>query len=345
MAVEALDYVDLVKGTLRELGRMKFQQIAQELTSYEIFSRWFQSDKVVFEEGIGIQRTLMLRMPDVARHVGWTDQDNPNVEDLMGQLQVPWRHATTNWSFKYQETLMNRGKALIFNLIQPKRAGAMLSLVEQFESAGWSSPSEETNKIDPFGVGYWVVKNPTQGFNGGLPSGHSTVAGIDLSDAPNFRNYTGTYSDYTKADLIKKMRTMKRLTDFQSPVDINDYRNGRGNRYRVYMNEETISAMEDIGEAQNENLGRDIASIDGVSMAFRGHPMRYVPHLDSDTENPVYFIDHSTFYPYVLKGDYLRESDPIRSPTQHDWYTVYVDISYNYLCVDRRRNGVLHKAA
>lgn len=344
-ALSDQDIVDLMAGTLRELGRAKFQQIAQNLPDYEVFNQWFKKDKVMFDSGIGIQRTLMNRLPDSARHVGLADADQVAIMDLVDQLNIPWVHAQTSWGFFRQETLMNRGEALIFNVIKPRRAGAMINLVEELENKAWSAPSSPSDKLKPFGLLYWVVKNSALGFNGGAPSGWTDVAGVSLTDSPTFKNYTGTYAlsgGVTKADLIKKLRTAHRKCRFKSPVDIDDYRSGKGERYRLYTNEEVFSRMEDIGESQNENLGRDIASIDGFSLSFRGHPIRWVPKLDEDATNPVYGIDHSTFYPVCLKGDYLRESDPEKAPHQHNIFQVFVDLTYNYLCVDRRRNWVFY---
>lgn len=335
------DIADLVKGTLKELGRLKFQQIAQNLVDYEIFPVWFKKDRVTFDSGIGIQRTLMNRLSGQAKHVGLLDTDSTNITDVIDQLNIPWRHAQTTWGFLYQETLMNRGEALIFNVIKPRRADAMISLVEELENKGWAAPSGPTDKVNPYGIPYWIVKNATTGFNGGYPSGFTDVAGVNLTTTPNFKNYTGLYTTVSKADLIKKMRTARRKTGFKSPVDIDDYRSGKGSRYRHYTTESVFSTFEDVGESQNENLGRDIASVDGFDLTFRGNPIRWIPALDADTSNPVYGIDHSTFMPVCLKGDYLRESDAKPVPFQHNAYAVFVDLSYNYLNFDRRRNWVL----
>ncbi len=79
--------------------------------------------------------------------------------------------------------------------------------------------------------------------------------------------------------------------------------------------------------------------MDGT-ITFRKNPIIWVPKLDERSDDPVYMLDHSTFYPVILRGDYLRESDAIRAPNQHNIYQVFTDLTYNYLCVDRRRNGV-----
>lgn len=332
------DIQDLVKGSQRELGKLRFQQIAQDLTRFEIFTKWFKKDKLTVSEGIGIQRNLMTRYQHTARHVGWNDEDRTSVADVMEQLQVNWRYMTDSWGFNYYETLQNKGQALIFDVFKPRRLSCMLSIASELESKAWSCPTA-SNTTDPYGIPYWLVPNATEGFNGGLPSDHTTIAGVNLtSQAPNFKNYTFTYSAVSKLGLIKKLRKMYRLTDFQAPISNEDYRTKTGQRFRHYCNETTISDIEDIGEAQNENLGRDVATMDG-QMVLRSNPLVYVPQLDSDTTNPIASIDHSTFMPIVLKGAVLIEHDAIQSATNHLWYYIPVDLAYNYMCIDRRRNS------
>lgn len=340
-ALAATDIADLVTTTLRDLGRLKFQQIAQSLQDYEIFSKWFRADKVAFDSGIGIQRTLMTSISNIARHVGLMEEDKVNIPDVLTTMNVPWKHATTSWAFIYQETLMNRGRAMILNVIEPRRADALLSLVQELEDRAWSAPTTTTAK-EPYGIPYWLVTSATEGFNGLAPSGHTLVGGIDPATTTTWRNWTGQYVNVNKQDLIKKMRTAHRKCRFKSPISIQDYRGGRGDQYRVYCGESVMSDLEDAGEAQNENLGRDIAQLDNT-MVFRNHPIIWIPALDADTTNKLYMVDHSVFMPVCLKGDYLRESQAIMAPNQHNCFTFHVDLTYQYLCVDRRRCAVFYK--
>ena len=93
----ALEIADLVATTLRDLGPMRFQQIAQDLQTYEVFSKWFKKDKVVFDSGVGIQRTLMDKFDSsAAKHVGLLDTDQVNIPNVLSQLQIPWRHLQTS---------------------------------------------------------------------------------------------------------------------------------------------------------------------------------------------------------------------------------------------------------
>ena len=341
-SVQVSDLGDLTALTLRDLGPLKFQQIAQSLQYYEVFSKWFVKDKVSFDSGQGIQKNLMLSYDTTAaKHVGLMDTDQTNVPAVISQLQVPWRHVQTSWSVMYvTDVLMNRGKALVLNVIKPRRTQALVGLVEELETKAFTTAPGTANTTDPYSVQYWIVENATTGFNGNTPGSHTTVGNINPNTSTNFRNYTAVYTNKTKADLIAKLRTAHRSVRFKSPVTVADYRAGMGDRYRVYVNEVTMSAIEDLGEGQNENLGRDIASMDG-QMVFRRHPIIWVPKLDARTDDPVYLIDHSTFYPVCLKGNYLRETPADKAPNQHNHFQIFIDLTYNYVCLDRRRNAVL----
>ena len=340
--LQADDIADLVIGTLKELGRLRFQQIAQTLQDYEVMAHWLKEDRVIFDDGYGINRTLMLKYGTNAKHVGLFSKDDTNVTDHLATLTVPWVHLTKSWAFEHRETLMNRGKSLVVNVIKPRRAGSMIAIAEELEEKAWSAPALADKHL-PYGVMYWIVYNATTGFNGDVPSGHTTVGGINPTTFPNFKNYTANYTNVTKADLLVKLRSAFRLIHWKSPVSVKDFRGSQGERYRLYVNEATIVKIETVAEQQNENIGRDIAFYDGQTV-FNKIPFRYVPGLDGKSGGPVFLIDHSVFHPAILRGDYLREGKPKEAFGQHNTFVVHVDLSYNYICVDRRRCALLATA-
>ena len=356
------DVADLIESILPDLDRMNWEQIATELQDYEMMSHWLKKDRVSFEDGIAIRKNLLARTGGAASHTGITDTDSSSIPDLMEHIQVPWRHAQTNWSYHYQtDILMNRGKARINDTVKPRRYAAMVDLAAELEEKAWQVPNT-TDKLNPYGMPYWVVYNATTGFTGGYPTGpdavaHTTLAGLDLTDAPNFKNYSANYTDVSKTDLLKKMRTGQRKTRFKSPVTRDDMSTPRGKDRRFYCNETTVSSLEDIGESQNENLGRDLAPFEagvgqghditnaGGELTFRKIPIIWVPQLDDTNvftacSNPIYQIDHAVFHPFCLKGDYLRETGPEKVPDQHNMWRVFLDLTYNFLCSNRRRCAV-----
>lgn len=342
MALTDAEVLDLAETTLKELGPLRFNQIAQTLQDHEFFSHIFRKDKAGFEGGTGIERKVMVTTSGNASNVGLFNTDTINVGDVMKTITIPWRHTTTKYAFDRRELLMNRSRSKIVSLLESRRVSAMIDKAELMEADSWAKPATSADEVTPFGLTYWIVKNTTTGFNGGNATGFTAgPAGLDSTAFPTWKNYTAQYVNLTKADAIKKLRTAHRKINFKSPIDIKDLRTGRGDQYRLYVNEATISAMEDIGEAQNENLGRDLAPMDGT-IAFKRNPIVWVPQLDTDSSNPIYMLNFGYFNPVFLKGDYLRETKPALVANMHNVMAVHVDTTWNILCTDRRRQAVIH---
>ena len=120
--LQASDIPDIVVTTRKADGPLRFQQIAQELPYYEVFSRWFKRDKVKFSDGYEIKRTLMHASDrTAARHVGFMEPDSVNIIDVLTTMSVEWVHAVTSWGIVYQtDVLMNSGKNLILNILKPR---------------------------------------------------------------------------------------------------------------------------------------------------------------------------------------------------------------------------------
>jgi hypothetical protein len=341
MPLTDADIADMITTTLHDLGRGRFHQIAQELVEYIVLPRILRKGNVrIQRSGIGIKETLMTKSGGAARWVGLNEEDAVTYNDVLDGLTVVWCRLTDNMSWERRMLLENRGEARINNVIKPQRVAMMLRVADALEEGFFGAPDASDTK-KPWGLKYWIVKNATTGFNGGLPSGFTTVGGVSLTDSPTFKNYTFQYTDVSKADLIKKLRTAHRKTNWRSPYKTSEMMSEFGNRRQIYLNETTISNIEDVGEGQNENLGRDIASMDD-RIVFKRHPLIYVPYLDDDTTNPLYMTDTDTIKPIVLKGDYLRETDAQRSPKQHNTFEVHVDLSINFVCTNRRANAVCY---
>lgn len=348
--IKDTDIADMVTSTLHKMGKGRFEQIAQELQEYEIMP-WLTKKNGFFggiEEvggSLGIKEYLMTKMGTGARWVGLFEKDRVNIQDYMTELKVEWCRATDNMAYERRELLENKGEHRINKILTPRRTAMMLRMAQLLEDAFFDTPSASTPEI-PWGLWYWVVPNATQGFNGGAATGFTTVGNVNLTNHPTFKNYTDTYAAVTKEDLIEKLRKAHRQTMWKSPVTAEEFRSEWGQRRRLFVNEDTITAMENVGEAQNDNLGRDLAPFDGT-MTFRRHPVRYVRKLDdfgssATYKNPVFMCDLASFKLFVLQGDYLRESDTIRAPEQHNVFVTHIDLSYNTLCINRRANAVLY---
>lgn len=349
MTILAADMPDLIAVTLPQLGRMKFQQIYQDLQEFEVMGKWLKKSNVkVKENGVAVHENIMIGdATSSAAHTGYMDEDSTDIQDVMKTLKVDWKHIQTKWAVVYQtDILMNSGESEIVNLIKTRRCKAMIDLAQEFEDKAFGAVPATDDEVSSYGLKYWIVQNATTGFHGGAPSGYTTVGNLNPTSLSRWRNFSGTYSGVvTKLGAIKTLRKAARQCGWKSPVQVPDYMSSanNGQKYRLYVNETTISEIEDVGENQNENLGKDIASMDGT-IVFRKHPIIWIPKLDADTNNPIYFINHDTFKVCVLKGDFLREGKAEKAPNQHNVFQTFVDTTYQYLCDDRRRNAVIYQA-
>jgi hypothetical protein len=237
---------------------------------------------------------------------------------------------------------MNRGASRIVDLLKIRRADAMIDLAKRMETDFWSKPATSDDTTTPYGVQMYVVKNSTEGFTGGDPTGFSSgTAGIATATYARWKNYSGSYTNKTRADLITKMRKAATYTNFKAPIDIPQY-NG-SSKYGYYTTYNVVAAMETIAEDQNENLGNDVASKDGI-VTFRRTPITWVPQLDADTSDPIYGLNWGVMNPVFLKGEYMREEPETKVAGQHTTFAVHVDTTYNLLCRDRRKQFVLYIA-
>jgi len=341
-AVKDAEIADMLTTTLAKMGEGRFQQIAQELQEFEVMGNILtkRGGVKIIDSGLAIEETLMTAFGGRSRWVGLFTEDKYDFKNVLKKIRVEWTHLNDSMMFERRMTLENRGKARINNVILPQKAAMMLRLAHTLEDAFFDD-YDEAASLKMWGLKYWIVKNSSTGFNGGSPNADGLkIAGLTLSTAPTYQNYTFTYTAVTKADFVKKLRTAHRKIQWKSPINIAQFRGDFGEKRILYVNEPTISSIEDIGEAQNENLGRDLAPYDGT-MTFRRHPIRWAVKLDDDTSNPVYMLDKSTIHPVVLKGDYMRQSDvyPLRGK-QHNVFVSDIDLSVNTMCLNRRANAV-----
>ena len=340
--LQADDIADLITITQKDLGRLRWTDLSYDLQEYIALPSLLQKEKVAFGSGYGMQYNVMTGTSGAAKDVGLYEVDNVNVSDVMQTATVPWRHMTTNYAIERREIAMNTGAAQIVDLVKIRRHDSMVDLAKHLESRFWSRPASSSDNKQMYGVPYWIVYNSSDGFTGLTPgsSDFSDVAGLNPSTYDQWRNYSATYTTVSSTDLIRKWRKAATFTKFMTPHPNNPY---GGDRAGYYTNYDVIGPLEEVLEAQNDNLGNDIASKDG-KLLFRQVPVTWVPHLEDFTGDPIYGINWGVFKPAFLSGEYLREEGPNKASNQHTVFQTHVDLTMNTICYDRRRNFVLATA-
>ncbi len=362
--IQADDIADLVKGTLVDLGRLKWTNIATSFQKYIFGSNMLRKEKVGFESGRDIQWNLQVAQSNAARMVVPGQPDTVNIVDTMQTAVVPWRHSTTSWAYVRQFMRMNREPARIYDLLKEYRSASMISLAELIETQGWNTPSTSTDPLNVLGIPHWLVPNATQGFNGTNPYGFSSgCGGLSSSTYPNWANYTDQYGTVSKADFVRKLRRAMVFTDFEAPVGVDIPTYNTGNKHGLYCTYYVRGLLEEILEQQNDNLGHSVASMDGKTM-FMQTPVTWVPRLETLSGtgaaastgtfvnatytssggyplNPMFGINWGVLRPIFLKGEYLLEHGPLPIPFQHNAQQVFVDLSWQVECRDRRLQFVM----
>lgn len=329
---------DLVQTTLRDLGKPKFTEIATDLQRHTAMKNLLKKNRVVLQSGYGVQWDVMVNHAQSAANVGLGATDNVNIVDTMVQATADWRNTTANYAIIGQEISMNREPARIVNLIQERRIACMIAVAEIMENNFWGPPVVSTDSITPWGVNMWIVKNATEGFNGGAPSGYTTI-GLNPTTYPRWQNWTAQYTSVTRDDFIRKCRKAATFTDFQPPVDGIPTPN-TGDNYGFYTNYGVIGPLEEALESQNEDLGPDVASQDGRTL-FRRVPVMWVPKLEADTTNPFYGINWGWFKTYILEGWWLKETHVPVYPLQHTISAHFLDCTYQWITKNRRNHFVI----
>ena len=349
MAYIASDYQDLIETTLRHLDKVKWTDIVVDLQRHTAMPQLLKKNRVEFGSGHCDQFNLRVDSNNAARNVKLNEEDNPTTADTQIRGQIDWRHSETHWAIEERIIAMNREPARLVNLLKTSRVDAMTSLAGLMEDNFWGAPPAKGDTLKPLGVNYWIALGGAsdKGFLGNLPESGGYVAGdkvggVDPAAYTNWKNYVDFFSKVSKSDLIRAWREAAVKTDFRPPVD-GPY-NNVGQQFAFYTSYAIISRMEEILESQNQNLGNDVASKEGLT-TFRRTSVNWVPFLDVDqgnvAQNRVYGINWKNFMPVFLSGEYMRESNVSPHPLHHRTITQYIDCTYNFLCNDRRSQFVL----
>lgn len=360
--------IDLGKATLQHF---KQDQLAMTLKHqcYEVLNQWFGKDRVQVDGGDRVTRYVSLRDTGNASHTRMYDVDNPNVSNVDEVVKVEWTHAKTSYSYSVKEMAMNKGsKTRIYNLLKQRHDNAYREFADLLEESAWRTPTSATDDLNPFGIPAWLAQDNSDDsesgdFVGTQANYWSTSdsafnpGGIDVSSetGPNKRwnNYYADHANQLDDTMLTKLSRAFRKTKFQSPMFANqaiDPKSGFSN-FRLYTTSAVLDELEKLARRSDDRLGADLGKYAGKTI-FKGIPFIYVDVLDDDSDystqqgyvyggDPIFGINHNHFYPVVLDGEYFRVNDPMKDVNQHNVLTVYIDLTYQYVCDNRRTGGFL----
>ncbi len=352
--LQAASIADLAYATFNAArkGDTAWNDIASTRTRYVALPEILKKQSAKFSDGPAFTWDLLAEAGDSARMHGLFNTANVGAKNVLAQATGQWRHCSVDYGFDEHEQVLNSGAGKIVDAIKARDAAYMINLHEKIESQFWAQPTSASDDTSLWGVFYWIVWNAvTSGgdFLGGIPTGFatgSTVAGVDPTtlgaNGKGFRNYTDTFLTISQLDAIDKLRQAFYKTGWSSPVPGVDPK-GLGN-FKLYTVYQNVKEMELLLTQQNDNLGNDVASKDGM-VKIRGFPVIPVPYLDDvcATSRPFFGIDWEIMFPAILKGFFMRRKI-WQSATQPFVTNVTVTLSFNIGCYSRRRLFVVAKS-
>lgn len=345
----AEEYADMLKTNLLKLNKKKVVECAAEFTGY-LAQKWITKKKSrIIKGGRGDQWTIWDTIPeDAARFKNPLEPDDTNITPLLKQASITWRHCETNWSYHYiYDVLMNKNDPdRIATEMEVREAASNLALLKLLEGKLFGAPPGSSDTTNPLNIRYWIVTNATDGFNGGAPSGHTTVAGIDPSTNEWWKNYTFTSSDFSYEQFSEKLSDAIYSTDWKAPVPFSQNMLPDDVEHELMGPRYVHNQAKRLVRSQNDQNGRDIDAYekDGAMMLC-GKPLMVVPYLDTAGSggvplNQLFGIDHSSFHTIILDGDNMRNTGPLRSSNNKDLYQVFKTLTMNVVCRNRRRQFV-----
>lgn len=355
--VKAKEIDDFVAATMELLiDKGKFTNLLSDRNDYPAVREIMERHKKVYQ---GEDWTFDVAIADnntgngTAKFTKLFDTDASNRVDVLKRGRVSPRFVTANYTYDVREKVLNSGsKVQRIDYVNSKMVSMYQSYYELMELAFWGKPAGPTDDITPEGIKFWILPATdsvaaTAGtkmgsFEAVNPGTNWFRAGIDSTEFNRWSNWSAQYAEVTPADLVKKMRYAARKTLFKSPLKVGEPTLGKGRA--IYANTDTVMNMEEILEAQNMNLGNDLASKDGKTL-FKGNPIYNVSTLDDDKTAPVYMIDWSTFSAAVLAGWDKHVSAPKEVANQHNVRAVFLDASFNFACTNLRNQAVISKKA
>lgn len=334
---------DIQESTLPDLDKDMWTDLSTDTREYVAFSQIMKNEADTQDGGRALRVNAITDDNHQAAFVGINQVIQPAFNDVLSHGEIPWKEWWTHFTYSMAEEEVNSADAeRIVNLLHSRRYAAYMAQAKLLEPAFWSKPVDSTDTLTMYGIQNYIVKNATEGFNGGNPSGFTTGVVFDSTVQTRWANWTSQYVNVTKDDFVTRARTAQMKTKFLSPISMAEVRDQKIRR-GLYLGYSPYSSLVTLAEHQNMNVGPDIAEYEGKTV-FMGFPLQVVPQLESDTQNPMYGIDWTTMRMKFLKGFKFNESKPEAVPNVPLAYITKIISLGNLACYNRRPNFVLNIA-
>lgn len=342
---------DFVELTLNRFKKGKWVDISMPLQEYTFASRWFKDKKKPERGGPQLEWKLRVDNQGTAKHSGLYAIDDTNRKNVVDKARTKWSKQTVNYIYDVDEDVFQTGPEAIIREMEINEQGLYNDIFALMETSMWTAPVESTlDPMPPSGIPFWIQKNATLGFHGGDPSGWSEGAGQVLtSKYPRWSNYSGTYKQVTRDDLVEKVVNACDFTNFKAPRQYPEIGGGESN-WGFYTVHSVLAEMRRALQAGNDNLGNDVAKWAG-EVVIRGNTVTWVPAITNadseayDSSAPFYGINWKKFEYFFRTGRNMVKHPPKQAANSHTVRERHMDNWGNFVCYDRRQGGFVFYVA
>jgi len=353
--------IDLGYATLQAFDKDDLQMTFNHPT-YEVINNWMKRAKIM-DGGDVAKSYITLKDTGNAKHVRMYETDTPNVANTDREVSVNWTHGQNSFSYSMKELAINRGNLRrVYDLLSSRRKNCFREFADLLEEAAWRTPSASDDDREPHGIPGWLVQADADSCTGAFEgyvgdyttsadaqSAYSTVGGLSCTTVVNTRWANWYYDHNGNLDygLLKKLSEAFRKTKFQAPIIAKQALDPQSDfsNFRFYTSNNVIAELEDLATKADDRLGADLGKYAGA-LVYKQLPFIYVDDLDTELtyvrgKDPIYGVNHNHFYPIILADRNFVINKPMNKVGQHDVFTVYIDVSYAYMCDNRRHAGFL----
>lgn len=355
--ITASSALDLVTTTLNDIPRGSFIQTFA-YNSYPICETLFGSGRIAADSGSqGVERRIRLVENESARGTRLYASQSYAQIDTMGTFNENWVMHEAAYTIETAEVARNLGAAQIVDLVRTRRDACYESVANYFENRGMLPPDSATDDLNPRGLLFHIRPLGTSAIDqvgsfGGTTAvfrdgATTSLVGnrLDATDPKNsrLRNWAATFNGVVDPLLIRQLRTAINRTGFRPPRNMKLTGGETTNRSKF-----TIMWSQPLAEQYADYVNSGPDDRNGNASPFYGDlpfgPVDTVgvPILDNISYTPIIGVNLNFTKVVGLKGNWMVEDEPVRSPQQRRVMVMGIDSQYTVVCENPRANFILH---
>lgn len=356
--LQAEDIADLIASTQKDLGRMKITDASSSLQDFLFANMFIRDGAQVYRGGTGMQWNVRVKHSGAAHQTGLFATESVNVQDVVKQASVGWKHTRTQYAIDRKEINMNSGDLnRVVDLVAERRADALTSLGEHLETKGWGTALSGDGD-DPHGVFNYILydNSATAGITGIALNDDvvygSDVAGISPVTYSRWRNWSGKMTlaqtdtqTYHAENPLVMIRNIMRKSEFKGVAGAPNNQYGTSIRRGMYTNSTTLDRIELALANQNDSLSGTNAVPFFNQAVVNRVPVMFCPYFEYANQNIIVGIDWDSFKVAILDGENMVEQNHKPESGQPSVFKTFVDLTWNLVCYDRRKQFILGDSA